>query len=387
MNELHQELDQALRAVPVSEAPVERVKRDGRRLRTRRRTAVVAGALAVIAVAVGLPTLGGSLTANKVTPTDSRPVQITDTPPPGTTHAAGGLASSSGVVAEGKVGDIPWHVRITTDSDKSVITYFCLTTAGSVTVDQNSGKCSGITDLGRNLGGLSAGLDDSEPATSTGGAAIGSTYYQLLAVAKDVPYLFVSFTDGQQLKLTPVTVGGHRFAAWVAPLSMTAASVTAHLGGPYTDNGQTVIATPFSRPGVAPVVGLWQKPGQAGPPRAQGVIGAGPGDGQHWSAAAEEGPWGTCVLVNGASSDCAQTSRFTDTGLMGWQPAPGVAFGSAAPGVARVKVTMSDGKSVQVKTAQVGNERLFACWLEKGERPVHWTSYNAAGQQVGSGKV
>ncbi len=37
--------------------------------------------------------------------------------------------------------------------------------------------------------------------------------------------------DGQQFKLVPVTAGGHRYVAWMAPLSMTIASVTAHLGG------------------------------------------------------------------------------------------------------------------------------------------------------------
>jgi hypothetical protein len=72
---------------------------------------------------------------------------------------------------------------------------------------------------------------------------------------------------------------------------------------------------------------------------------------------------------------------------MGWQTAPGVAFGSAAPGVAWVRVVFSDGKSLLVRTVQVGNERLFACWQEKGERPVSWTAYNAAMQPVGSGKA
>ena len=166
-------------------------------------------------------------------------------------------------------------------------------------------------------------------------------------------------------------------------MSTTVTSVTGHLGGPYTDNGQTVIAIPFTQAGLAPDIGLWQKPGQASPPRAQGVIGSGVGDGRPWSAAAYEGPWGTCVLINGAPDDCVQTNRLTDTQVLTWQGVPGVAIGSAAPGVARVKVALSDGKSVEADTVQVGNERLFACWLEKGERPVSWTAYNAAGQQTG----
>ncbi|HEY0934832.1 MAG TPA: hypothetical protein VGD91_13945, partial [Trebonia sp.] len=58
MNELHEDLDRALRAVTFNEAPVERTRRDGRRLRTRRRVAVLAGAVAVAVVAVGVPVLG-----------------------------------------------------------------------------------------------------------------------------------------------------------------------------------------------------------------------------------------------------------------------------------------------------------------------------------------
>jgi len=53
VNDLREELDRALRAVPVSAAPVERAKRDGRRIRTRRRAALLAGALAVAAVLHG----------------------------------------------------------------------------------------------------------------------------------------------------------------------------------------------------------------------------------------------------------------------------------------------------------------------------------------------
>ena len=57
MNELREDLDRALRTVTFSEAPVERVKRDGRRIRTRRRVTLLAGVLAVAAVAAGYPAL------------------------------------------------------------------------------------------------------------------------------------------------------------------------------------------------------------------------------------------------------------------------------------------------------------------------------------------
>jgi len=77
----------------------------------------------------------------------------------------------------------------------------------------------------------------------------------------DVTYLIVTFTDGQRLKLIPVTVGGRRYVAWMAPLSMTVDSVTAHLGGPYSDSGQTATAVPVERPGKPPAFGRWRLAG------------------------------------------------------------------------------------------------------------------------------
>jgi hypothetical protein len=77
--------------------------------------------------------------------------------------------------------------------------------------------------------------------------------------APDATYFIVTFTDGQQLKLLPVTVGGHRYIAWMAPLSLAVDSVVAHLGGPYSDSGQTATAVPVERPGRPPAFGRWRR--------------------------------------------------------------------------------------------------------------------------------
>jgi hypothetical protein len=386
VNELHQELDQALRALPVSDAPVERVKRDGRRLRSRRRSGIAAGVIAVIAVAVGAPALAGNLTEHKVTPADSRPVPITDTPPAGTTHATGGLATSSGVIAQGKVGATPWYLRATSQKNKSVDVDFCTSTVrSSENADVASGKCVPFENLSAGL------LDASEPASmiSAGSSEDGSIYYQFLAVAKDVPYLVVTFTDGQQLKLIPVIAGGHRYAVWAAPLSTTVASVTAHLGSPYSDNGQTETAIPFTQPGQEPDIGLWQKPGQPGPARVHKTIGRGNKDGQAWTADAYQGPWGTCIQTSTGESDCLPTATYDHTGVLGYvgNSSAGVTFGAAKAGVTMVRVSLSDGSSAEAKPATVGANHWFAIWTGKNLTPVSWTSYNAAGQQVGQGKV
>jgi hypothetical protein len=77
--------------------------------------------------------------------------------------------------------------------------------------------------------------------------------------ATDLAFFVVTFTDGQQLKLIPVTVGGHRYIAWVSPASMTIESVVAHLGGPYNDSGATATAVPIGQPGHRPSFGPWQQ--------------------------------------------------------------------------------------------------------------------------------
>ncbi len=60
------------------------------------------------------------------------------------------------------------------------------------------------------------------------------------------------------------------------------------------------------------------------------------------------------------------------------------AFGAAAPGVASVRITLSNGKTVTARPVGVGNEDLFAFPTGRGVTPTGWTAYDAAGHQVGS---
>jgi hypothetical protein len=208
-------------------------------------------------------------------------------------------------------------------------------------------------------------------------------------VAQDVAFFIVTFTDGQQLKLIPVTASGHRYIAWVAPLSMTVRSVVAHLGGPYSDSGQLATTVPFEMRGQLPLLGLWQLPGQAAPPRAAGIIGPGTSNGQAWSVTAHEGPWGTCFVTGPRSGECVPVKRLdTTTILGGWGgDQPGPSFGAAAPGVASARVTLSSGKTVTARPVSVGDERLFAFATGKGVSPAAWTAYDVSGKVVGAGAV
>ncbi|HEY3877769.1 MAG TPA: hypothetical protein VGM12_04145 [Trebonia sp.] len=388
MNELREELDRTLRALPVGEAPVERARRDGRRLRVRRRVTLLAGALAVAAVAAGYPALARSSAMTPATPlTGTETGTGTGTPSaspsghdPLVTDGPALPGAVAGDVAQGTVGDGWWQVLIHQPGPGNPVpadpcVSFSLSTQGD----------SACTDLSVFL---------SQPASNPGAFTFigeGATEATIGEAADDVDYFVLTFTDGQQLKLIPVTVSGERYVAWVAPDSMTVARVVAHLGSANFDSGETSTAVPFEQPGQPPMFGLWQAQGEAAAPRAEGTIGAGTADGRVWSAAAYEGPWGTCFVPGNTSGTCVPVRQLTSTEVLGgWvangSPA-GPSFGSAAPGVAMVKIKLSNGKSVEAKTAAVGNEHLFAFWTGDKVTPVSWTAYSAAGKQAGTGTV
>jgi hypothetical protein len=307
---------------------------------------------------------------------------VTDSVPAGTTRTASGLATTHYVIADGFIGEDYWQVQIASPD----VANFCYTPAGA-----GNGQCSSYESLSPNSGAPAdfAGMTDA--VVNPGSGKVTATEaVELGAVASDVTYFTVTFTDGQQLKLIPVTVNGRRYVAWGAPQSMTVASVTAYLGGPYSASGPTETAVPYTGNGLASF-GLWLKAGQAGPPRAHGVIASGQAAGQSWSVSAYEGPWGTCFETSDGSGACEPQERFTSTaflGSTGGDGAAGLQFGSAAPDVNFLSVLLSNGKTTGVYTTTVGNEEMFAFWLGKGVTPVSWTAFDADhGHEVGHGKA
>ncbi len=404
MTELREELDRALRSVTAGDAPVQRAMREGRRLRIRRRVAVLAGALAIAAAAAVSPTIargtasappapatGGTATpAATQTLADGDPV-ITDGPV-GTTEGPDGLTDRTGVIAQGAMGALWWRLTVRgPGTDNPVPADSCYTVAqaagpsASILNKASSPDDRSCLDL---PSVLAAEVNAGDPAAFSETTA-GPTVVTVGEAASDVTYFIVTFTDGQQLKLLPVTTGGHRYLGWIAPERMAVASVVAHLGGPYSDSGQAATAVPFDQPGQVPMYRLWQEPGQAAPPRAQGVIGHGTAGGRAWSVSAYEGPWGTCFVPYPGSTYCMQIARLTATGVLGgWGGStPGPAFGSVAPGVVTLRVSLSSGKSVQVTLVTVGNEQLFAFWIGAGVSPTGWTAYDAAGRVVGTASM
>jgi len=392
MSELRDDLDRALRALPVSEAPVERARRDGRRLRARRRAGALAGVVAVAAVAAGYPAVArdtasapsGPATGATATPAPPHTVfggdmVLTDSLPSGTTRGPGGLTDASGVIAQGKFGGQRWQLTVLAGHAAPVSGQTCFTVSGETAPAMGGPDCNGQPALADAPAGVPAAF-----------AAEGDGTAQVVVgeAARDVTYFLITFADGQQLKLFPVTVAGHRYFGWIASQGMTIISVDAHLGGPYSDRGQVLSSAPFQLPGQLPAFGLWQRPGQSAPSRDSRVIGVGTADGLPWKVTAYEGPWGTCFAPSGGGAGCATTGRLTTTTIRGSRTEVGQPeVGSAAPGVATVRIALSDGTTVQVHPVGVGDEELFAFWVPKGVAPQSWTAYSARGAQAGSGTV
>jgi hypothetical protein len=389
VNELREDLDRALRAVTFGAPPVEQAKRAGRRIRARRRAALLAGALAVAAIAAGYPALARSAAAPPApasghAPAPSQPAGhdpvITAGPGSSATEAPGGLASKDGVVAAGTLGGVLWQVTVDGPNAANPVP---ADPCYGVALSSAAVIGASCMDLPTALSGDAA--SNGHPAAFTG-AANSTTVAIIGEVAPDVTYLIVTFTDGQQLKLTPVTAHGYRYVAWVAPLSMTIHDVVAHLGGPYSDSGQAATAVPFDLPGQLPLFGLWQLPGQAAQARATRVIG-GTVSGHPWSVAAYVGPWGTCVTGPPGTGLCVPLAALHTTMMFGDMTSGGTRFitGAAAPGVAYVQVALSNGKTVRARPVTVGGERLFAVAVAKGVTDTGWTAYDAAGHQAGAG--
>jgi hypothetical protein len=373
---LNQDLDRALRALPVSEAPVERARRAGRLLRTRRRLGAAAGALAVIAVAAVVPVLVKSpapvpLAASQV---------VTAGSPAGATQAPSGLASQNGEIAVGTAGAATWQVTLSKPLSTGDVAQYCYRISAAA-AGVPPAQCSNLLKV--SFGKLS----DDNPVSLIGFGASGLGGVIGLA-APDVTYVIVTLTDGQHLKLIPVSYGGRRYVAWIAPAPATIASVAAHLGGPYSDSGQFAGTIPFSHAGLPPFFGRWQRNGYPAGTVGTAVIGHGTSGGHAWSVTDYAGPWGNCFELAGTGQDCA-ADRFTGIsfsvgGMSSGVPgAPDVLFGSATPDIVTVRLTLSNGQAADVHPATVGGQHLYAYWGGPEVTITGFTNYDAAGHDMG----
>jgi hypothetical protein len=371
MTDLREELDAVLRTVHPGEAPVGAAMRQGRCLRLRRRAAAAASAAAVaIAVAAGYPALSPK-SAAPIPMGPSRIMKISVTPGPG---------GPSGVIALGTIGGTRWSVSISDSYAGGCI-------SGTVGAEDIATGCYQSGTL--------------FPVVSEGplilqGSSNGDYVVAAGGVAAGVRYVVLTLTDGQQLKLIPVALGGHRYIAFATPAAVQVTKGTAYLG-----NGQELTAIPFDPPGFGiPWFGRWTSPGQREPQPVTAVVGSGRTDGKAWSVTAFIGPWGTCLQGNvagnpNAGAACWPSAQMTSTELdttlgdrLNYGPyRPLIVVGSAASAVTEVKVTLTNGTSVRVPARAAGREKFWVLALGPRQSVRGWTAYDAAGKQVASGSA
>ena len=363
MSDLHETLTSAFAAIDPGPAPVEAAMLTGRKIRNRRRAGVLAGAVAVVvAAAVGVPVLAHQL-ALPSPPASS--VRVTVNPP--------GPDAPAGTIASGLDGTQPWSARIEYPG-----TAKCAVGGTDVTAYNCKGTLP--TANGDPISFPDAGVPDNN-FFKTGRM---SFLIEFGLVEHDVTSARVALADGTVLTLRPVTVGGSRWVAFASPIGVPVDSVTA-----YSRAGEIATAIPFSYEGSGfPVFGQWLPPGQAAPARLTVTVDSGTLDGTAWQAIAYVGPWGTCIGVDGNSGvhSCYASNQSLGTALI--DTGPGVWWGTAADSVSAVVVTLKDGSTRRVGVTQVGRQKFWALALTDQEYPgARWAAYDAAGNQVASGRV
>lgn len=367
LDQLRVNLDEALRTVsPGSPAPVDRVVRRGKGIRSRRRLTAVAGVVAVaVAVAEGYP----ALTHKTAAPAPPAPVthhsaSVTYVPP--------GPRAAPGVIAEGTIDGKSWQVFTgkpgTHGLPSAPAGQHCYGTSGAA-FGQPTTQCL-----------AAPGPDAASPVSFTGFGFGSHAQVSIGQVRADVRYVTVDLSDGTRLKLIPVSVDRTRYVAFPAPLALTVSSASAYLA-----NGQRFTAVPFSIPHTLVIFGMWQKAGQRVPARITRTIATRPGGA--WSAKVYAGPWGACMAdLSDHYVACVPSAAPLGTQVLSAaSTSPRAVFGTAANVVSYLRVTRTHGAPLRVRPVAVGRQKFFAFLLGIGQSIKRWTAYDAAGAVCASG--
>jgi len=237
MNDLREDLDRALRDVVPGEPPVAGAIRRGKVIRVRRRGLVLASVVAAVAAVAAYPALARHAAAPAPPPAQHLPAPHHDPVViafPVGKMGPGGMVAQDGVIGGGRIGASTWQAAMTLAPGKPC--FIATISGGGFPAETVADTYTTPPPLGDRPAAIATFSD-------------GTTQSALGRVGENVAYLIVTFRDGQQLKLIPVTWNGTRYVAWLAPQGMTVSTVVAHLGGPYFDSGQQARVTPTALPG------------------------------------------------------------------------------------------------------------------------------------------
>jgi hypothetical protein len=367
VSDLNARLDQTFAAIDPGPAPVEATMEHGKKIRTRRRAAVLAGSVAVIAAAVACVP---ALAHHQALPSPaSNHLRVTVNPP--------GPHSPAGMIASGLIGTKHWDLLLESPNKNCRITGIGL----SVT------ECDGYLPLTGQDPIAFGGMGGSDNADGSGKETFFVSYG---AVRADVASARVVLANGTVLTLRPVKAHGTRWVAFADPVDVPVDSLTV-----YSRTGEIATSIPFNGPNgdSGPTFVTWLRPGQAASTaRLTKAIGSGTAGGHAWAVTAYLGPWGTCIEDDGGSSCFTSPTHrqggFSEMGSTGDQSSGRLVWGQVADSASYLIVTPKGGAAMRVGVTAVGKQKYFAFDLsrmpQKGDR---WTAYDANGKSVASGPV
>jgi hypothetical protein len=353
--ELRDRLSGLLNGLDPSPAPVARVVRHGKRIRTRRWVSAAAG---VAVIALGGAALSIRLTQPHVIVPAVRPHYKITVQPPGK-HAPAGL------IATGSINGNRWGAELSGSFNGPTVNFggnINLFTVGGVTVSRT------------------------DPANLAGGGDGHSYFGYAGPVSRSARYLTITLANRDVLRLIPVRWHGGSYVAVKLPQRLGITRLVA-----YERDGIVAYAIPFRSSSGFAVMGRWLRPGQVGLARRTVTIGSGIASGQRWQAIASAGPWGVCVGTG--TSPTANWTTFCDTlpqdlrhavqpGLFGNGP---TTIGLAQPDVSVVRIVMSDRTVHRIGVVHIDGYGYFAMANSKHPTMVSWTAFNAEGVKIASG--
>jgi hypothetical protein len=347
-------LGTALAEMPASSAPVDAVRRRGRRMRTRRRFGAAAALAVLVAVAVTVP---GLLRGH------STPVPVAPLATPKVTVGHVTSPASHGLIATGTVDGKPWTIRLTA-AGMDICVY-----------------ASGAPDLG-------CGIEWTQPSWPISFSSAGSVVTASVGtVSAQVSRVDVVLSDGAVLKLDPVRFGRARWIGLEVPRRLTVGRLIA-----YSRHGVLAYAIPFTEPGGLPIVVNWLTPGEPVPGRVTRVVGAGRSDGTSWSVTVHAGPWGWCAVPavpgSGGTTGCwpGVPARYgVMLGSGGPTSRPWWIVGAVRSSVSYLAMSLKAGGTVRIPVVEVAGERLYAVAVFRPSLIAGWGAYDARGRRLYGG--
>jgi hypothetical protein len=336
-------------------------------MRTTRRALIAAGSAVVAAAAVAAAIiLPGSLHSGGQPATHGSP-----------------LPSGGATIAAGHVGGRPWRITLEPAGNK-----VCAAVAGSVP------SCVDLRQLGRLRGPVT--LSGTEVAVPGSGGSKGPPEWNALfgAVRSGVTRITFRTSTGKTYAMHPVRAAGRRWVGVVLP----PAGVGQLRAVAYAGRTELAYSVPFIggelRPGTYFLT--WLRPGQRGPAQATRYIATVGSGATAWGALVLAGPWGYCVslevpVANGAKQDCFSAGSLRDhvKVITRWGPPPAVPrwiFGTAGPGVAYLRLTLTGGPRFRVPVPEVSGQPFYAMEIRPGPAIAGWNAFDAAGHRLDGGR-